>query len=124
MSRLLPCPTCHAHVRSDERECPHCGATLRSGHVVARASAVVMTLALTACPAEALYGIPDTTAGTTGSTSDATETDGDETDAQTGSGSVSASSGTADGGTATDDEYVRFNNLADVCLIWHGSHYR
>jgi hypothetical protein len=44
----------------DERECPHCGASLRT--TTARVPAVLLGLALTGCPdpePEPVYGTPD-----------------------------------------------------------------
>jgi hypothetical protein len=58
MPRLTPCPSCEAHVFADERVCPHCGASLRT--LSARVPAVLIGLALTGCPVEPDYGVPDT----------------------------------------------------------------
>lgn len=57
MPRLTPCPSCEAHVFVDERVCPHCGASLRTPN--ARVPAVLIGLALTGCPLEPEYGVPD-----------------------------------------------------------------
>jgi hypothetical protein len=83
MPRLIPCPTCHSHVLSDERACPHCGATLRSRS--ARVPAVLVGLALTGCPitAEPVYGVPDSGPDEADTNMD-TETDTGETETDTG----------------------------------------
>lgn len=59
MARLTPCPSCQQHVLTNERECPHCGASLRS--TSARAPALLLGLALTGCPisVEPVYGVPE-----------------------------------------------------------------
>ncbi len=51
---LLACPSCSVHVRGTERTCPQCNSRLRNdrGAVVRTTGAVLMGLALTACPAE------------------------------------------------------------------------
>lgn len=103
MPRLTPCPSCESHIIVGERECPHCGISL--GTTVARASAVLMGLALAGCPGfnpEPDYGVPDTTTGAseTGMATDTematddsgsdTGMDGTGTDSATTSGSDSA----------------------------------
>jgi hypothetical protein len=79
MPRLTPCRSCHSHVFADERECPHCGANLRSN---AALPAVLVGLALAGCPGEPEYGVPDTgtpeeTAGKTTETDTGTGTETD-----------------------------------------------
>lgn len=104
MPRLTPCPTCSSHVLADERECPHCGATLRT-IAAPRVAAVVVGLTLGGCiiPQPA-YGIPDPssssdTDGTAGTASTGTATDG-MTDGTTGTvGSEGTSTGMADSTT-------------------------
>ena len=95
MPRLSPCPTCHEHVLSDERECPHCGATIRRSS--ARVPAVLMGLALTGCPGiadpEPEYGVPDTSPDDADTTADVgtdtgTSSGGTETGTDTGTTSV------------------------------------
>ncbi len=108
MSRLIPCSSCHSHVMVDDRECPHCGASLRTTTAL-RAPAVLMGLALTACPVgEPEYGVADTGEPTT--TGMATETaSGSDSGSGSGSGSggstttAGSSTGMADSGTATTD---------------------
>jgi hypothetical protein len=94
MPRLTPCPSCSSHVLTDERECPHCGASLRT-IAAPRVAAVVVGLTLGGCilPQPA-YGIPDpsTSTGTEGTAG--TSTDTGSTDAQT---STAASEGTSTG---------------------------
>lgn len=97
MSRLIPCSSCHSHVRIDDSECPHCGATLRTTSSM-RVPAVLMGLALAGCPndpGEPEYGVADTGPSTTGVTT--TDTDGSDSGTDTGSGSGSATGMTDDG---------------------------
>jgi hypothetical protein len=87
MPRLIPCPSCSSHVLPDERECPHCGVSLRTIGAP-RVAAVVVGLALGGCiiPQPA-YGIPDPSG-----------TEGTEGTAGTGTGSDTDSAGTMSGG--------------------------
>ncbi|MEM9461265.1 MAG: hypothetical protein AAGF11_44285 [Myxococcota bacterium] len=104
MPRLTPCPSCHSHVMASDRTCPHCGATLRTV-TAARASAVLLGLALAGCPgddegtsSEPDYGVPDTgtmtmdgTSTSDGSSSDTGSTTAGEAEygvAETGSTSI------------------------------------
>lgn len=129
MARLIPCPSCHSHVMSDDRECPHCGTALRTTTAL-RAPVVLLGLALTGCPPiEAAYGVPDsgeppttganTTGGTDTETGTGTGSGGQTTTAGSGSGSSTgmadtgttmatdgtAGSGTAGSGTVGEPEY-------------------
>lgn len=98
MPRLIPCSSCHSHVMVDARECPHCGASLRTTTAL-RAPAVLMGLALTACPVgEPEYGVADTGEPTT--TGRDTETISDSSSTG-GSGSGSSGAGSSTG--MTDD---------------------
>jgi hypothetical protein len=109
MSRLTPCPSCRAHVLVQERQCPHCGATLRTAGAPL-AAAVVASLMLGGCPADDVgepeYGVPltegpDTDGGTTAATtSDTGETDGGTTGATATTGDTDVSAGEADYGVA------------------------
>ena len=109
MPRLTPCPSCHAHVLVGDRECPHCGATLRStGSPLA--AFVIAGLMLSSCGdddgngdvGEPEYGVPATSSSTTGSTtSSATDTGGTTADSITGTGGVEY--GTPDTGLDTND---------------------
>lgn len=110
MPRLTPCPSCSSHVLADERECPHCGATLRTIGAP-RVAAVVVGLTLGGCiiPQPA-YGIPDpstteSTEGTAGtSTGSDTGTTEGMTDGMTGTaGSEGTSTGMADSTTGDTD---------------------
>lgn len=123
MPRLTPCPSCRVHVLVDDRECPHCGATLRTAGA-SRVAVVAMGLTLAGCPAETapLYGAtdsfddtldsaetspPDTsTTSTPGtSTTGISGTTTGETDAMTGT-TADSSTGMADstsGGTGDTD---------------------
>jgi hypothetical protein len=80
MPRLIACPSCSVHSKSDEAVCPHCGAPMRDGQgaVGRTAGAVLMGLAITACPGddggsgstttvEPEYGVPATDSAETGS---------------------------------------------------------
>lgn len=59
MPRLIPCSACQSHVFANDRTCPHCGASLRSG-VGSKSAAVLVGLALTGCPTvEPVYGVPE-----------------------------------------------------------------
>ena len=108
MPRLIPCPHCHGHVLTPERECPHCGASLPAPSSL-RAPAVLMGLTLAGCPVgEPEYGVADVGSTTQTPTTSATEGTDGETDAQTDSGSDSggasssgSSTGMADTGTET-----------------------
>lgn len=61
MPRLIPCSTCHNHIRATDGNCPHCGATVRTT-VSPAVPALILGLALTGCPeAEPAYGVPVTT---------------------------------------------------------------
>jgi len=48
-TRLMSCPACAEHVKVHESSCPHCGAEI-GGSRLTGAAAVLMGLALTACP--------------------------------------------------------------------------
>jgi hypothetical protein len=102
MFRMTPCPSCHTHVLVEDRQCPHCGATLRTTGAPL-AAAVIAGLMLTSCVAEPEYGVPDTTGPdpTTGATSSTgTDSGGTTADPMTGSGGVDY--GTADSVDETD----------------------
>src|SRR5262245_11552904 len=47
--RLVLCPGCAEHVRSQEPRCPHCGLEIPREHGSRAAAAVVMGLALAGC---------------------------------------------------------------------------
>jgi hypothetical protein len=105
MPRLTPCPACHVHVLSDDRQCPHCGATLRAGGAP-RVAAVVVGLTLGGCilPQPA-YGIPDpdtdgSSSGTAGSSS-GSGTDTDATDGMTSTADAGSSTSTSTGGSSS-----------------------
>ena len=55
MPRLVACPHCHAHVRSDESACPHCGVSLSQaeGRLGRTATAVLMGLTIAGCGPDA-----------------------------------------------------------------------
>ena len=102
MPRLTPCPSCSSHVLADERECPHCGVSLRTIGAP-RVAAVVVGLALGGCiiPQPA-YGIPDpsTSSDTDTGTSTTSGSDTAATDGMTGTvGSEGTSTGMADSTT-------------------------
>ena len=119
MSRLVPCPSCHAHVFVHDRECPHCGAV---AHVPGspRAAAVMAGLMLSSCvivgDPEPEYGVATTvdpgsgtsvqtdtgdTDGSSGSDTTGSDTAGSDT---AGSGTTGTTGGTADG-TVGEPEY-------------------
>lgn len=119
MPRLSPCPSCRVHVLVDDRECPHCGATLRTTGA-SRVAVVAMGLTLAGCPDPApLYGATDsfdddttdsTETASTASTAGTSITTGisttGETDAMTGTTTAGSSTGMADstsGGTGDTD---------------------
>jgi hypothetical protein len=103
MPRLTPCPSCSSHALADERECPHCGAPLRST-AAPRVAAVVVGLTLGGCilPQPA-YGIPDpsTSSGTEGTAG--TSTDTGETEGMTSTSTAGTSTGMADSDTGDTD---------------------
>lgn len=105
MPRLTPCPSCSSHVLADERECPHCGGTLRSA-AAPRVAAVVVGLTLGGCilPQPA-YGIPDpsTSTGTEGTAGTSTGTDTGETEGMTSTSTAGTSTGMADSDTGDTD---------------------
>ncbi len=100
LTRLIACPSCQEHVKSNEQVCPHCDASLgTTGGMVSRAAAaVLMGLALASCNGqddpEPEYGVPVTES----SVSESSATDA--TDATTGTASEGSTS-TAGTGTAT-----------------------
>ncbi len=93
ITRLIACPACAEHFKSNESSCPHCGVDNRSleGRVVRAATAVLMGLALSGCPDKD----PDPT----------TTTDGTEGSGGSGSGS---GSGTAASSTGEDSSGTTF----------------
>jgi hypothetical protein len=99
MPRLTLCPSCHSHVLVEDRECPHCGAALRTTGA-SRVAAAVMGLALTGCPHEPapLYGDPGT--GDDDSTSSSASTGSTDTS----TGSTDTSTGPADTSTGPADD--------------------
>ena len=109
MPRLTPCSSCHAHVLVDDRQCPHCGATLRTAGAPL-AAAMVAGLMLAGCPAgddvgEPEYVVPltegpDTDGDTTAAPTSTGETDGGTTEATAGTGDTDVSAGEADYGVA------------------------
>lgn len=98
-TRLVACPACREHVKTDAATCPHCGADLpsynRLGHAM---SAAIVGLALTGCPkAEPDYGVATFEPIT--ETGNDTES-GSDTDTGTGTGtgtSMTAGTGTMSG---------------------------
>lgn len=54
-TRLIACPACAEHFKSDESRCPHCGAEPRGpdSRVAVAATAVLLGLALGGCPDKA-----------------------------------------------------------------------
>lgn len=108
MHRLIPCPSCHAHVMVGDRTCPSCGTAIRTT-AAPRITTVLLGLALAGCPGDD----GDDTAGDsttassngTGTTMAATDDGTTTADSITGSGGVDY--GTADfgdelSGTDTD----------------------
>ncbi|MCR9164251.1 MAG: hypothetical protein ACE37F_24645 [Nannocystaceae bacterium] len=88
---LVACPSCSVYVRGNERSCPHCGHQLRDeGGLVSRtAGAVLMGLALTACPAADDGDSGDDSAAMSGSSSEGSTTDEWEPDPATNGGGAS-----------------------------------
>jgi hypothetical protein len=114
-TRLVACPACREHVKSDAAVCPHCGVGFPERNRFGFASAAIVGLALSGCPdkdmmttAEPEYGVATTEPMTsTGSDTDAgtgttTAGTGTTTTAGTGSDSVSVS-GEPDYGVPTTD---------------------
>lgn len=84
ITRLIACPACAEHIKSNESICPHCGGQVRGadGRVLRGASAVLMGLALSGCPNKE----PEpTTTGDSGTSSSGGDTD---TDTDTDSGTT------------------------------------
>lgn len=104
MARLVPCPSCSCHVLVDERECPGCGATLRTT-AAPRVAAAVVGLALGGCiVAEPAYGVPDPSTTTGGTMGTSTEGDTADTEGTTATaGSEGTSTGMADSTTGDTD---------------------
>lgn len=118
MPRLTPCPSCHAHVLVDERQCPHCGGALRTTGAPL-AAVVVAGLMLAGCPAgddgnsdvgEPEYGVPategvdtngETTAADTGGTGGTTGTGETASTGDTDASAGEAEYGVAETGTGT-----------------------
>jgi len=52
ITRLIACPVCGEHIKSNESVCPHCGSQVRGadGGLLRAASAVLVGLALAGCP--------------------------------------------------------------------------
>jgi hypothetical protein len=101
-TRLVACPACREHVKTDASTCPHCGANLpntnRLGHAM---SAAIVGLALSGCPkVEPEYGVATVEPMT--ETGNDTDT-GTDTGTGTGTGtSMTAGTGTMSGtGTGT-----------------------
>jgi hypothetical protein len=79
-------------VLTDERACPHCGASLRTSS--ARAPALLLGLALTGCPTvEPVYGVPEDDGGP----------DDEETETETGM-ETGTDTGTDESDTTTAGE--------------------
>lgn len=105
MARLIPCPSCSSHVLANDRECPHCGAVLRTAGAPL-AAAVIAGLMLVGCADDAgddvgepEYGVPvTTTADTVGSTAAASDDTAAGTTAGTSDGTTTADSITGTGG--------------------------
>ena len=68
MNYLIPCPSCSNHVVSEDKICPHCGASTKSEtHTsIKTITAILMGLSVVACDGgptgetaiQALYGEP------------------------------------------------------------------
>lgn len=89
ITRLIACPSCAEHFKSNESQCPHCGVDNRSaeGRTARAATAVLMGIMLSGCPDKE----PDSTS-TSGTDSTGTGTD-------SGSGGSSSSTGETTGTT-------------------------
>ncbi len=59
---LVPCPSCHRHLRPTERACPFCASRLEPDALRTAAAAIALAVAasaLTGCPRTATkYGAP------------------------------------------------------------------
>jgi hypothetical protein len=75
-TRLLSCPACAEHVKAHETACPHCGAEIGGSRLASTAAAVLMGLALSACPGK---GNDSDTATSTMSTGTGDSTTGNST---------------------------------------------
>jgi hypothetical protein len=97
-TRLVACPACREHVKTDAAACPHCGAALPSVNRLGFASAAIVGLALSGCPdkdtmttAEPEYGV---------ATTEPLASTGNDTEPGTGTGtgtSMTAGTGTMSG---------------------------
>ncbi len=85
ITRLIACPACAEHFKSNESQCPHCGVDNRSaeGRTARAATAVLMGLMLSGCPDKE------------------PEPSGTGTDTGTGSGSGTDTDGASSTGTGT-----------------------
>lgn len=83
ITRLIACPACAEHIKSNESVCPHCGAENRGaeGRAARAATAVLMGIMLSGCPDKE----PDPTSS-------------DGTDSGSGSGSSSDTGGSSSTG--------------------------
>ena len=114
MEKMIVCPSCHLHARAHERECPHCGAPMRSpaGRVAPTSVAVLMGLSLIGCgnggiDSNAVYGVPATDSVSTGTSapgSTSSTTAGTEGGSSTTAGPGTTSTGSSSGSTTGDTE--------------------
>ncbi|WAS92631.1 hypothetical protein [Nannocystis punicea] len=103
-TRLYACPACREHIKSDTSTCPHCGAELhREGRLGRAASAVMVSLALSGCPAKG----DDTMGGSDSSTGQNTTgtATGNTTDDTSGATTDGNSGGMTDSPTSAEPEY-------------------
>ena len=94
ITRLIACPACAEHFKSNESQCPHCGVDNRSaeGRTARAATAVLMGLMLSGCPDKEPE--PSGTGTDTGTgTGSGTDTDG-ASSTGTGTGTDTDASGT------------------------------
>jgi len=96
ITRLIACPACAEHFKSNESQCPHCGVDNRSaeGRTARAATAVLMGLMLSGCPdKEPEPSGTGTDTGTGTGTGSGTDTDG-ASSTGTGTGTDTDASGT------------------------------
>lgn len=94
ITRLIACPACAEHFKSNESQCPHCGVDNRSaeGRTARAATAVLMGFMLSGCPdKEPEPSGTGTDTGTGTGTGSGTDTDGASS---TGTGTDTDASGT------------------------------
>lgn len=109
--RLFACPACSQHVRAETSVCPHCGVAVRTTWGW-RPPAMLLGLALTACPAddyhddlppeESSTSAPSTMTGASASASASASAGSDESSGSSTTDPASTGSESSSQGTTTD----------------------